>query len=122
MLSFDRNRKELLHDILNDDQLAGLVQERPMQSIIKMKRYWMSSVVGGLFDKQLTSSASRLSTFAACPYRHFARYVLDLKKRDEFKLEPLDLGDFYHRVLDGFIKRVVAEKIHFETITDDCLD
>ena len=54
-------------------------------------------VVGELFDKQLSSSASRLGIFAECPYRHFSRYILGLNKREEFKLEPPDLGEFYHR-------------------------
>jgi ATP-dependent helicase/nuclease subunit B len=63
-------------------------------------------VVASLMAGPLAASATRLSTFAACPYKHFARYLLDLEPRLEFTFEPLDLGDFYHRVLDGLIKTV----------------
>jgi ATP-dependent helicase/nuclease subunit B len=67
------------------------------------------SVAKELFGRRLHGSATRLATFAACPYRHFVRYVLDLKPRREFKLEPLDLGQFYH-ALDALQKRLAAEK------------
>jgi ATP-dependent helicase/nuclease subunit B len=40
---------------------------------------------------------------------YLAKYVLGLEKRKEFKLEPLDLGEFYHGVLDSFVKRAVGE-------------
>lgn len=69
-----------------------------------------AGVVKELFGRSLRASATRLATFAACPYKHFVRYVLDLKPRQEFKLEPLDLGTFYHDVLDSLHKRLAAEK------------
>ena len=75
-----------------------------------------TSVVGAVFGEQMRSSATRLGTFAACPYRHFARYVLALKERREFKLKPLDIGDFYHRVLDGLLKRLNKERKDFATV------
>jgi len=45
-------------------------------------------------------SASRLETFAACPYKHFAKYVLGLQARPILKLEPVDIGSFYHTVVE----------------------
>jgi ATP-dependent helicase/nuclease subunit B len=56
------------------------------------------------------SSATRLGIFAACPYQYFARYILELEERKEFKFEPLDLGRFYHRVLDELVKQLGAAK------------
>jgi len=111
----------LLDDILCDDHLAAIGLRAANALGYKNEATLDKPVVGELFDKQLTSSASRLSTFAECPYRHFSRYILGLSKREEFKLEPPDLGEFYHRVLDRFTKRAVADKINFETIADDAL-
>jgi ATP-dependent helicase/nuclease subunit B len=71
------------------------------------------------FDGRIRSSATRLSTFAACPYRHFARYMLQLEKRREFKFEPLDLGRFYHRILDALTRRLNSEDKDFATVDDD---
>lgn len=113
--------KALLEKIVRDDQLSAIGSRAANAVSYKNEAALDGPVVGDLFDKQLTSSASRLSTFAECPYRHFSRYILGLSKREEFKLEPPDLGEFYHRVLDIFTKRVVADKIDFETIADDAL-
>ncbi len=66
-------------------------------------------IVAELFGSRLYSSATRLRSFAQCPYRHFARYVLGLRQRKEFKFEPLDLGGFYHKVLDGWLKQLKAQ-------------
>jgi ATP-dependent helicase/nuclease subunit B len=74
------------------------------------------AVVDELFGSELTGSATRLATFAACPYKYFARYSLQLQERREFKFEPLDLGAFYHRVLDSLQRRVSAEKKDFASI------
>ncbi|MEJ2701785.1 MAG: exodeoxyribonuclease V subunit gamma [Sedimentisphaerales bacterium] len=77
-----------------------------------------ANVVEELFSRRIRSSATRLSAFAACPYQYFARYALELREREEFKFEPLDLGSFYHRVLDALVKRLNAEERDFATIDD----
>jgi len=62
-----------------------------------------------LLGTRLSTSATRLSAFASCPYRHFARYALGLEPRPEFRLRPLDLGGFHHRVLDALVKAGLGE-------------
>ena len=62
------------------------------------------------FGSVLTTSASQLSSFAACPYQYFARYTLALKPRRELVLEPLDLGNFYHRALEHFVQTVMRSQ------------
>jgi len=101
---------ELLDDITSDDELAELGS-----GILSAINYDNSaqldvSIVEKLFGRQgerpVRSSATRLSTFAACPYQYFARYILELEERKEFKLRPLEVGDFYHRVLDALLKKL----------------
>jgi len=72
-------------------------------------------------NRQLRSSASRLTTFAQCPYQHFAKNVLALKKRAEFKLEPMNMGEFYHWVLDAVTKKLLAGQIDITAISQDKL-
>ncbi|MFA5240140.1 MAG: PD-(D/E)XK nuclease family protein, partial [Phycisphaerae bacterium] len=110
---------ELLDDIVADEELAGLGTE--VLSAINYDNCAQldKRIVDVLFGKQMKSSATRLSTFAACPYKYFARYILELKEREEFKFEPLDLGVFYHGVLDGLLKQLNAEKKDFATVTDE---
>ncbi|MCK5564213.1 MAG: exodeoxyribonuclease V subunit gamma [Planctomycetes bacterium] len=71
--------------------------------------------------KDLDCSASRLSNFAECPYKHFAKYDLALKKRKQFTFEPVDIGSFYHTVLDGLFKKLKAKGKDFATVQDDSL-
>ena len=73
------------------------------------------------YGDSLECSSTRLGSFAACPYKYFAEYVLDLKRRKQFILEPLDLGRFYHRVLDGLFKRLNKDNTDFATASDEFL-
>jgi len=109
----------LLNDICSDEQLAELGSN--VLSAINYDNCARldGGVVGELFGRQIQTSATRLSTFAACPYRYFARYVLDLKERKDSKIRPLDIGDFYHRALDALLKKLNEEKKDFSTIEND---
>ncbi len=66
----------------------------------------------------LNCSASRLSCFASCPFKHFVRYTLELKERKLFSFERVDLGSFYHRVLDGLFRRLENDGFDFATVDD----
>jgi ATP-dependent helicase/nuclease subunit B len=76
------------------------------------------SVVQRLVADRVPSSATQLETFAACPFKHFAHSTLRLRPRREFKLEPLDLGEFYHAVLDALHKALVTEDSNFAEAED----
>ncbi|MCH7471444.1 PD-(D/E)XK nuclease family protein [bacterium] len=54
----------------------------------------------------LRGSASRLETFAECPFKHFARYFLNLREREAPAFDSLALGGFYHRVLEQTVQRL----------------
>jgi len=109
---------ELLNDMCADEELAGS-GSNVMAAINYDNRAELDKeVVEELFGEQIRSSATRLSTFAACPYQYFVRYVLELKEREEFKLEPLDLGIFYHRVLDALQRKLGEEKKDFAMVED----
>ena len=109
---------DLLDDICSDEQLAELGSEVLYAVNYDNRASLDVDIVKELFGRRIKSSATRLGTFAACPYQYFARYTLDLEERREFKFEPLDLGSFYHRVLDALLKRLDAEGKDFAA-TDD---
>ena len=67
---------------------------------------------------RLDCSTSRLSTFAKCPYKHFAKYTLGLQKRKQFGFERVDLGDFYHRILDMVFRGLKGTGKDLATATD----
>ena len=109
----------LLGDISSDRELAHL--GAIISSVINYdnRAQLDGDVVRELFGKQIKSSATRLGDFAGCPYRHFARHILELKERKEFKFEPLDLGVFYHRVLDTWLKALKERNKDFETVGNE---
>jgi ATP-dependent helicase/nuclease subunit B len=58
------------------------------------------------------TSATRLETWAACPFRYFAEAVLGVSVPDNperaFQMNPLDKGSMVHEVLERFIAGVIA--------------
>ena len=60
-------------------------------------------------------SASRLGTFAACPYQHFAKYVLKLDKRPLLRFEPVDMGSFYHAVIERLFRTLQQHGVSWAT-------
>ncbi len=64
-----------------------------------------------IFGKQFKCSATKLSTYSACPYQYFSKYILRLKEKEEFTFEPLDKGQFYHNVLDAFTKELLKKQL-----------
>jgi ATP-dependent helicase/nuclease subunit B len=101
--------ENLLDAICSDEQLAELSSKVLYALDYDNQASLGADVVKELFGPRIESSATRLGTFAACPYQYFARYTLDLKERQEFKFEPLDTGVLYHRVLDALLKRLNKE-------------
>lgn len=61
-----------------------------------------------IYGQILRNSVSRLETYAACAYRHFLSYGLALSEREEYGLEPVDLGIVYHGALERFSKELSA--------------
>ena len=114
----DSQCDELLDAICADGQLAELGSKVLYALSYDNRTSLDEDIVNELFGRRIKSSATRLGTFAACPYQYFARYTLELKERQEFKFEPLDLGSFYHRVLDALLKRFGAEGKDFAATED----
>ena len=52
----------------------------------------------------LDTSVGRLESFVRCPFQHFARHTLGLRRRDEQRVTPRDLGLVYHAVLDRLVR------------------
>jgi len=111
----------LIQAMRDDDRLAP-VAASVVAALDYENRATLDRVTADrLFENPLKGSATSLGTFATCPFKYFARYVLDLKPRQEFKLEPLDLGLFYHGVLDRLHKHLASLGRNFATADDETL-
>ena len=92
---------------------GGLQELRDSLTEAAFKRYQegglSAAVARALYGVQLENSVTRLETYAACAYRHFLQYGLELKERGEFAFETVDMGNVYHAVLEQFAAKL-AEK------------
>jgi ATP-dependent helicase/nuclease subunit B len=67
-----------------------------------------------LFPSPLQARVKQLETLAECPFRHFAKYGLNLRDRDEPDVTGIDLSNAYHDILENLVRDVL------ETKTDWC--
>lgn len=63
-------------------------------------------VAASFFQRELASSVSRLETFAACPFRYFLQYGLKLKVREQYRVDALVVGNFYHQALQVLVHKI----------------
>lgn len=79
------------------------------------------------FGEKNKSSVSRIETFYACPYKHFLQYGIGLKEREIFDIKPLDIGNVMHKVVEIFVKKLIAFKMrvskdNFEEFVEDIFE
>ncbi|RJP32484.1 MAG: hypothetical protein C4547_13880 [Phycisphaerales bacterium] len=73
----------------------------------------------GCYPEPLSLSVSRLETFASCPFKQFARYVLDLRPRREARLEAVDVGRIHHAILEDFVREVAGQSKPLGDLSED---
>ncbi|MDD5134166.1 MAG: exodeoxyribonuclease V subunit gamma [Phycisphaerae bacterium] len=76
---------------------------------------------GKLFASALSTSATRLKSFANCPYQHFAAHIMKLQERRSFEMEPLNLGRFYHGVLELLSNELKSDGFSLSTVRPESL-
>lgn len=77
------------------------------------------ATVRALYPNRVTTSVSRLETFASCPFSHFAGSVLRLSERELFRLEPPGMGTFIHEALRRLIDDLGGEQALVDMGDDD---
>lgn len=59
-----------------------------------------------LYRGKITYSASRINTFAGCPFAYFLKYGLGAYEREEWEITPANMGSYAHQVINEFCLRV----------------
>jgi len=91
------------------DLASRLNSEAPLDSVIVRR------LVGG----RVELSISRLESLLACPFQHFAQYMLKLEERRTAGLDAPRGGLFMHYALTRFVKDVWLGERDVDAITDD---
>lgn len=93
----------LLHIYKAQREYAGLTEQMTEAAFMRYQHSPLSRIVAeSIYGTMLENSVSRLERFAACAYAHFLQYGLQLKEREEYGFEQVDLGNLYHDVLELF--------------------
>ncbi len=66
------------------------------------------NLIAQLYGRQLNASISRLESYAGCPYQHFISYGLRPKVDKQVDLDFLDIGDFYHKIIENVMNDWLA--------------
>lgn len=69
-----------------------------------------------LYGNILKTSVSRLETYKKCPFSYFLKYGLNLKEKEELKIQSFDTGSFMHEVIDLFFNNVKEENIQLNEL------
>ncbi|MCY8115263.1 helicase-exonuclease AddAB subunit AddB [Bacillus spizizenii] len=77
------------------------------------------SVSRQLYGERIQGSVSRMETFNACPFSHFASHGLHLKERQFFKLEAPDIGQLFHSSLKLISDRLREQKMDWRDLTKE---
>jgi ATP-dependent helicase/nuclease subunit B len=67
-----------------------------------------SANVNLLYPQTFTTAASRLESYANCPYAYFLAYNLNARERKVYQVHALDLGILYHEVLARVTRDLTA--------------
>jgi ATP-dependent helicase/nuclease subunit B len=60
-----------------------------------------------LFPPPLRATVRQLEDANACPFRHFARYGLELRVRESHELTGIDLHNAYHQVVENLTRELL---------------
>ena len=69
-------------------------------------------------------SPTSLSDYGKCPFRFWMSHILEVEPYEEAEegLSPKLRGQIYHKALELFYNRLLAEKLSIENLTDEQLD
>ncbi|UCF35061.1 MAG: exodeoxyribonuclease V subunit gamma, partial [Phycisphaerales bacterium] len=74
----------------------------------------VEKLIGGTFR----TSVSELETHAACPFQHFAKYLLRLRERTVAELQPVDVGKVHHAILEDFVNTLWERRLSFSQLSE----
>ena len=75
-----------------------------------------------LYSDEIVASVSRLELFNQCEFAHYLRYGLQLKEREQYKLDLPHIGELYHEVLKRIAEVIRKENRSFADLTqEECL-
>ena len=78
------------------------------------------SIIEKLYGNNIKTSITKLEKYRSCPFSYYLQYGLNLKEKEELKIQSFDTGLFVHEIIDEFFKYIGNNKVEMsELILDD---
>lgn len=111
---------ELYRSYLQDEEYSDRVRTLVQAAFLRgMKGRLSYQTSKELYGEVMVNSVTRLEQFAACAFAHFAMYGLHLSERELYGVKAADLGIIFHRALELFSRRMQAQKIAWNEISQE---
>lgn len=72
-----------------------------------------------LYGEDFEDSITRMERFSACAFAHFLTYGLNLRERQEYEFQAVDMGNVCHSALEYFSKRIEREGLLWTDLTEE---
>lgn len=75
-----------------------------------------------LFEPPIQASVSRLELYRKCPFSHYVEYGLKPVPRQEYEVEPPDIGTVLHHLIDAVYKEAEREQVSVKDLSQEKTD
>lgn len=72
-----------------------------------------------LYGNVLNTSISRLERYRSCPFSYYLEYGLNLKEKENLKIQSFNTGSFMHETIDQFFDEVNAEGLNLAELEEN---
>ena len=76
-------------------------------------------MIDKLYGRTLNTSVSKLERYRNCPFSYFLQYGLNLKEKEELKVQSFNTGTFMHETIERFFECIKEENIELATFIED---
>ncbi len=71
-----------------------------------------------LYGERFEDSITRLERFSACAFAHFLAYGLNLRERQEYDFQAVDMGNVCHKALERFSRKVGGAGLRWTELSE----
>lgn len=113
-----------LSHLLKQDTEFSKTYQSLINSVFKLNtpKNLPTELANQLYGSQLYLSTSQIEKFYSDPFSYFLQYGLRLQERREFELTAAGAGEYFHEVLDQFIKEMQLKNLLITQLTDEQLE
>lgn len=87
------------------------------------QNYLTKDVISKIYKNNMVfSSVSKLEKFNSCPFSYFLQYNLKVNERKIYQIDSLEVGLFYHDVLEKFSSLVFNDEVDYKNLGHSQID